>query len=147
MPEAGFALGGRTAMAKSVEFVTLIPIRNMSRAIRFYTKQLGGRVVMRGTGQMRNSWSSLRIAGHHVWLIAPDKREKRSLAYTTLVVTNAKRYVRSLQRKGVRFQPGESMGPGSKVEGPVVSTPYGTTAFFKDPEGNLWMVFQIPSGM
>jgi catechol 2,3-dioxygenase-like lactoylglutathione lyase family enzyme len=134
-------------MAKNVEFVTLIPIRNMSRAIRFYTKQLGGRVTMRGTGQMRNSWSSLSIAGHHVWLVAPDKREKRSLSYMTLIVKDAKRYVRSLQAKGVKFQRGESMGPRSKVEGPVVSTPYGTTAFFKDPEGNLWMVFQIPAGM
>jgi len=134
-------------MAKSVEFVTLIPIRNMSRAVRFYSKQLGGKVTMRGTGEMRDSWTSMSIAGHHVWLVAPDKREKRALAYTTLMVKNAKRYVKSLQRRGVRFQRGESMGPDSTVEGPVVSNPYGTTAFFKDPEGNLWMVFQVPSGM
>jgi len=134
-------------MAKSVEFVTLIPIRNMSRAVRFYSKQLGGKVTMRGTGDMRNSWASMKIAGHHVWLVAPDKREKRGLAYTTLLVKSAKRYVKSLQRRGVRFQRGESMGPGSTVDGPVVSTPYGTTAFFKDPEGNLWMVFEAPSRM
>ncbi|HXY46330.1 MAG TPA: VOC family protein [Thermoplasmata archaeon] len=134
-------------MAKSVEFVTLIPIRNMSRAVRFYSKQLGGKVTMRGTGEMRDSWTSMSIAGHHVWLVAPDKREKRALAYTTLMVKNAKRYVKSLQRRGVRFQRGESMGPDSTVEGPVVSNPYGTTAFFKDPEGNLWMVFQVPSGV
>ncbi|HXW67322.1 MAG TPA: VOC family protein [Thermoplasmata archaeon] len=134
-------------MAKSVEFVTLIPIRNMSRAIRFYTKQLGGRVTMRGTGEMRNSWTAMSIADHNVWLVSPDKREKRSLSYMTLIVKNAKRYVKSLQRRGVSFQRGESMGPGSKVEGPVVSTPYGTSAFFKDPEGNLWMVFQVPAGM
>ena len=134
-------------MAKSVEFVTLIPIRNMSRAVRFYSKQLSGKVTMRGTGEMRNSWASMTIAGHHVWLVAPDKREKRALSYMTLIVKDVKRYVKSLQRRGVRFQPGESMGPESKVEGPVVSTPYGTSAFFKDPEGNLWMVFQIPTGM
>ena len=134
-------------MAKSPELVTLIPIRNMSRAIRFYTKQLGGKVTMRGTGEMKNSWSSMSIAGHHVWLVAPDKREKRSLAYTTLLVKDAKRFVRTLQSRGVRFQRGESMGPDSTVDGPVVSTPYGTTAFFKDTEGNLWMIFQIPSGM
>jgi predicted enzyme related to lactoylglutathione lyase len=137
----------RATVAKSAEFTTLIPIRNMSRAIRFYTKQLGGKVTMRGTGEMRNSWCSMRIAGHHVWLVAPDKREKRSLAYMTLIVKNAKGYVKSLQRGGVRFLRGESMGPGTKVEGPVVSSPYGTSAFFKDSEGNLWMVFQIPSGM
>ena len=134
-------------MAASVDFVTLIPIRNMSRAVRFYSKQLGGKVTMRGTGEMRNSWCSMKIAQHHVWLVAPDKREKRNLAYMTLIVKDAKRYVKSLQRRGVRFQKGESMGPGSTVEGPVVSAPYGTSAFFKDPEGNLWMVFEIPRGM
>ena len=134
-------------MAKSAEFVTLIPIRNMSRAVRFYSKQLGGKVTMRGTGDMKNAWASMRIAGHHVWLVAPDKREKRTLAYATLLVSNAKRYVKSLQQRGVKFQRGESMGPDSKVDGPVVSTPYGTSAFFKDPEGNLWMVFEAPGGM
>jgi len=134
-------------MPKSAEFVTLIPIRNMSRAIRFYTKQLGGKVTMRGTGEMRNAWASLKVAGHHVWLVSPDKREKRNLAYMTLIVKNAKGYVKSLQRAGVKFQRAESMGPGSKVEGPLVVAPYGISAFFKDPEGNLWMVWQNPPGM
>ncbi|HXW35966.1 MAG TPA: VOC family protein [Acidimicrobiales bacterium] len=134
-------------MANSVQFVTLIPIRNMTRAIRFYSKQLGGKLTMRGTGAMKNSWASMKVAGHHVWLISPDRREKRNLAYMTLIVPNAKRYVKSLQSRGVKFQRGEPMGPGTTVDGPVVSSPYGTSAFFKDPEGNLWMVFEIPAGM
>jgi uncharacterized glyoxalase superfamily protein PhnB len=131
-------------MANSVNFVTLVPIRNMSRAIRFYTKQLGGQVTMRGTGEMKNDWASMRIAGHDVWLVNPEKREKRSLAYMTLLVKDAKRYVRALQKRKVKFERAQRMGPGSTVEGPLTVSPYGSSAFFKDPEGNLWMVFEGP---
>jgi catechol 2,3-dioxygenase-like lactoylglutathione lyase family enzyme len=134
-------------MAKSVSFVTLVPIRNMSRAIRFYTGKLGGKVVMRGTGEMKDSWAAMRLAGHDIWLISPDRREKRTLAYTTLLVGNAKNYVRGLQKRGVKFQRAERMGPGTTVEGSVTVSPYGNSAFFKDPEGNLWMVFEAPRGM
>jgi catechol 2,3-dioxygenase-like lactoylglutathione lyase family enzyme len=134
-------------MAKSAEFVTLVPIRNMTRAIRFYTKQLGGRLVMRGTGTMKNYWASMNVAGHQIWLVAPQKREKRSLAYMTLVVKDAKRFVRALQRRGVKFNRAEPMSPDSKVDGPLVVEKYGTSAFFKDPEGNLWMVWQNSSWM
>jgi predicted enzyme related to lactoylglutathione lyase len=132
-------------MAKSPEFVTLVPIRNMSRAIRFYSKQLGGRLVMRGTGSMKNSWASMSVAGHQIWLVTPQKREKRNLAYMTLIVKDAKRYVKTLQRRGVKFERAEPMGPDSKVDGPLVDAGYGISAYFKDPEGNLWMVWQNPS--
>jgi uncharacterized glyoxalase superfamily protein PhnB len=134
-------------MATSPTFVTLVPIRNMSRAVRFYSKQLGGKVVMRGTGEMKNSWAAMRLAGHDIWLISPDKREKRSLAYMTLLVKNAKQYTQKLKRLGVKFERATRMGPDSEVDGSVTVTPYGSTAFFKDPEGNLWMVFQAPVGM
>jgi catechol 2,3-dioxygenase-like lactoylglutathione lyase family enzyme len=132
-------------MANSAEFVTLVPIRNMTRAIRFYTKQLGGRVVMRGTGAMKNYWASMSVAGHHIWLVSPEKREKRNLAYMTLIVKDARRYVKALQKRGVKFNRAEPMGPDSTVDGPLVVAKYGTSAFFKDPEGNLWMVWQNPS--
>jgi uncharacterized glyoxalase superfamily protein PhnB len=131
-------------MADSASFVTLVPIRNMTRAIKFYTDRLGGKLTMRGTGDMKDGWASMRLAGHDVWLISPEKREKRTLAYTTLVVKNAKSYVKALQKKGVKFQRATPMGPGSTVDGPLVVNPYGTSAFFKDSEDNLWMVWQNP---
>jgi uncharacterized glyoxalase superfamily protein PhnB len=134
-------------MPSSPSFVTLVPIRNMTRAIRYFTKQLGGKLVMRGTGDMRDGWASMRIAGHDVWLIAPDARESRKLAYTSLVVKDAKRYVKTLQQRGVKFQRAERMGPEWKIDGPLMISPYGSMAYFKDPEGNLWMVFESPDDM
>ncbi|MCI4352637.1 MAG: VOC family protein [Thermoplasmata archaeon] len=122
--------------------VTLMPIINMNRAIKFYTKVLGGRMGDRARGKMRNFWASVNLGTSEVWLIAPPKREKRSLAYSTFLVKNIKSAVKVLQRKGVKFQRAERMGPDSRVEGPIAYDSFGAAAFFKDPEGNLLMVWQ-----
>ena len=37
--------------------VTFIPIRNMSRAVKFYTKTVGGKLITRGTGKMKDFWA------------------------------------------------------------------------------------------
>lgn len=129
-------------MAPGPQWITMMPIRNMNRAIRFYTKCLGGRVVYRGTGSMRNFWAWLKVGGGDVWLVVPDKREKRSLAYSLLLVKNAKSAVAKLQAKGVKFQRPPRMSPKTRIEGLVAYEPYGAAAFFKDPEGNLLMLWQ-----
>jgi catechol 2,3-dioxygenase-like lactoylglutathione lyase family enzyme len=126
---------------------TLVPVRNMNRAVKFYTKTLGGRVAYRGEGQMRNMFASLVLGKDEVWLITPDKREKRTLAYTSFVVKNIKSFVRGLQRKGVRFQRAQRVGPETKVDGPIAYESFGASAFFKDTEGNLMMVWQGGSSM
>ena len=134
-------------MAAKNRVATLTPIKNMNRAIQFYTKKLGGRLVERAPGEMRNMWAALSLAGHDIWLITPGKREKRTLAYTTFVVNNIKSYVRALQRKGVKFEKAERMGPESRIEGSVTYESFGASAFFKDSEGNLLMIWQSSPAM
>ena len=129
-------------MATGARLVTLIPIRDMNRAIKFYTKAVGGRLKDRGRGRMRNFWASMKLADSEVWFIAPDKFEQRKLAYTMLLVKNIKGFVRKLQTNGVRFQRAERLGPGTRVEGPIAFESWGAAAFFKDSEGNLMMVWQ-----
>jgi predicted enzyme related to lactoylglutathione lyase len=122
--------------------VTLIPIRNMNRAIKFYTKALGGRLGMRARGEMRDSWASIDLHGSDVWLITPQKREKRTLAYSTLLVRSIKDTVNRLRRRGVKFERAERMSPESRIEGPITYESFGASAFFKDSEGNLLMIWQ-----
>lgn len=129
-------------MATNARFVTLIPIRNMDRAIKFYTKTLGGRLQMRADGPMKNYWAALKIGGADVWFVDPGEREKRKLAYTTFEVKNIRRYVKALQAKRVKFQAAERMDKETKVEGPIAFDRFGASAFFKDAEGNLLMVWQ-----
>lgn len=114
----------------------------MNRALKFYTKTLGAKLDARGPGRMRDMWASLHLAGVDVWLIAPQRREKRTLAYTTLLVKNIRTSVRTLSKKGVRFQRAERMGPRTRVEGPIAFESFGASAFFKDSEGNLIMIWQ-----
>lgn len=129
-------------MAGKARLVTLMPVANMNRAIRFYTKSLGARLSYRGRGAMRERWASLRFGSDEVWLIRPETRERRKLAYSTLLVPDIKRTVGRLVRNGVRFQRAEAGSPKSRIEGPISFEPFGASAFFKDSEGNLLMVWQ-----
>lgn len=121
---------------------TLMPVRNMNRAIRFYTKTLGGKVRFRGQGAMRNSWASLTLGKNEIWLITPQKREKRTLAYSTFLVKNIRSVVKELKSKGVSFQRAERMGPDTRIEGPIARESFGAAAFFRDSEGNVLMIWQ-----
>ncbi len=129
-------------MLSKASFASLIPIKNMNRAIGFYTKSLGGRLNMRADGEMRNAWASVNVGKSEFWLVKPDKHEKRGLSYYAFVVKDIKKTVAGLKKKGVRFLPAERVGPGSRTEGPITYSPYGAAAIFKDPEGNLLMLWQ-----
>jgi len=129
-------------MAIQSRLVTLMPIRKMDRAIKFYTRSLDAKMGDRARGAMRNMWASVRLGGCDIWLIAPEKFERRSLAYTTLLVKNIRSSVRALAKKGVRFEKATRMGPQTRVEGPIAFESWGAGAFFKDSEGNLLMLWQ-----
>ncbi|MCI4365299.1 MAG: VOC family protein [Thermoplasmata archaeon] len=114
----------------------------MNRAIKFYTKAMGGKLKYRGRGAMKDFWASVSLGDDIVWLIAPMKREKRTLAYNTFLVKNIKSFVKAKQQKGVKFKRAEKMGPDTKIDGPIAWEPFGASAFFQDTEGNLLMVWQ-----
>ena len=142
-------IGGRkeSKMAAKPQVVTLVPIKKMDRAIKFYTKSIGCRLAMRGEGDMKDGWASLKLGTAEFWLISPEKQEKRKLAYNELVVKNIKSFVKGLQKKGVKFEKAEDMGEGSKIDGPIASAMWGSSAFFQDSEGNMLMVWENGKGM
>jgi catechol 2,3-dioxygenase-like lactoylglutathione lyase family enzyme len=129
-------------MATGPRLVTLIPIRKMDRAIKFYTSKLGAKLIYRGRGEMKNFWASLKVGGAEVWFVAPGRQERRKLAYQTFLVKDIKRYVSKLQRGGVKFEKAERISKETKVEGPIAFEPSGASAFFRDSEGNLLMAWQ-----
>ncbi len=130
-------------MLTKASFATLMNIHNMDRAIKFYTKTLGGKVQMRAPGKMKNMWASVKVGREEFWLISTPGQPKRpELAFSTFIVKDIKGEVESLKKKGVRFQPGESMN-GGRVEGPISYDDYGASAFFKDSEGNLLMLYMM----
>ncbi len=131
-------------MISKAGFATLVSIRDMDRAINFYTKKLGGKLQDRATGEMKNMWASIKLGREDLWLVRPPGRQvkKPDLAFFTFIVKDIKEEVASLKKKGVKFQKAEPMGDGSTVDGPIGTDPFGSTAFFSDTEGNLLMLWQ-----
>jgi hypothetical protein len=93
---------------------------------------------------MRNFWASVNVGKTEFWLIKPEKREKLDLAYSTFIVKDIRKTVSALRKKRVTFLRAERMGPDSTIEGPIVTGTYGASAFFKDSEGNLLMLWEMP---
>ncbi len=125
-------------------FATFITIKNMDRALKFYTKILGGKHLTRAPGEMKNSWASLKIGREEFWLVSPPGKQpkKPDLAFFTFVVKNIHQTVSALQKKGVKFWMAEKMGEDTKIDGVVATDAFGSTAFFNDTEGNLLMLWQ-----
>jgi len=132
-------------MLSKAGFATLVPIRNMDRALKFYTKTLGGSLNMRAQGEMKNAWASVKLGKTEFWLVRPEKHEKRNLAYSTFVVKDIKKTVDGLKRKRVQFLPADRMGGDSKLDTLISHSPYGDGAILKDSEGNLLMLWENAS--
>ena len=125
---------------------TLVPVRNMDRAVKFYTQSLGGKLLHRMEGDMKDFWASVEVSGSEFWLVSPEEREKIELAYSVFMVDDMKGVVAKLKAKGVKFNRGEKTDKDSRVEGPITYDSAGAAAFFKDSEGNLLMLYQGMSG-
>jgi len=125
-------------------FATLVVVKNMDRALNFYTKKLGAKLQMRADGEMKNMWASIKIGKEDFWLIRPPRQpaKKLDLAFSAFIVKDVKKEVAELRKKGVRFQRAEKMDPNTVIDGAVATDPYGSTAFFNDSEGNLLMLWQ-----
>jgi predicted enzyme related to lactoylglutathione lyase len=61
---------------------------------------------------------------------------------STFIVDDIRAVVKDLKTKGVKFSRAEKMGKETRVEGPIAIEPFGASAFFKDSEGNILMVWQ-----
>lgn len=133
------------SLSAASKHATLIPVKDMDRAVRFYTSTLGGELVHRMEGEMKDSWASIQLSGCDFWLVAPEEREKRELAYDVFMVDDIEAAVKGLKEKGVRFSRGEKTEKDSRVEGPITYDSTGAAAFFKDTEGNLLMLYQSTS--
>jgi catechol 2,3-dioxygenase-like lactoylglutathione lyase family enzyme len=121
---------------------TLVPVRDMDRAVKFYTETLGGKLLHRMEGEAKDSWASVEVSGSDFWLVSPEEREKIELAYSVFVVDDIRGAVAKLKAKGVKFNRGEKTDKDSRVEGPITYDSSGAEAFFKDSEGNLLMLYQ-----
>jgi catechol 2,3-dioxygenase-like lactoylglutathione lyase family enzyme len=117
-------------MIKAVKFIS-IPTRDQDRALAFYTDQLGFRVVTdQPFGEQR--WIELRIPGAEtgVVLFTPPGQEDRIGGFMNMawVADDVGKTHDELVARGVEF-----------VQ-PPKTEPWGTSAIFKDPDGNTFVL-------
>lgn len=117
-------------MIKHVKFIS-IPTRDQDRALEFYTASLGFRVVTdQPFGEQR--WIELRVPGAEtgVVLFTPDGHEDRIGGFMNMAWASddVQKTYDELVARGVEF-----------VQPPRTEH-WGTSAIFKDPDGNTFVL-------
>jgi len=118
-------------MLKRIKFVG-IPVRDQQKALEFWTQLIGFQVATdqpMGDGQR---WIELRIPGSQTGLalFTPKGHEDRIGTFQSLsfVADDVERTYRELSTRGVEFPQ------------PPRKESWGTSAIFKDPEGNSFVI-------
>jgi predicted enzyme related to lactoylglutathione lyase len=121
----------RSAMITHVKFVG-VPTRDQSRALRFYTEQLGFEIASDQPFDDKQRWIELRIAlsPTRVVLFTPEGHENRIGTFFNgaLACDDVEATYRQLRQRGVEF----TSEPQKQ--------PWGTFATFKDPDGNQFVL-------
>ncbi|MGH7572606.1 MAG: VOC family protein [Gemmatimonadota bacterium] len=118
-------------MIKRIKFAS-IPVTDQDRALEFYTKGLGFRVITDSPFDERQRWIELGIpkAETRLVLFTGEGQEKMIGGFMNVVfmASDVEATARELEARGVTF-----------VQGPTKAN-WGTSAIFKDPDGNQFLV-------
>ena len=118
-------------MLKRIKFVG-IPVRDQQKALDFWTRCIGFQVATdqpMGDGQR---WIEIRIPGSQTGLalFTPKGHEDRIGTFQSISfeADDVERTHRELSERGVEFSQ------------PPRKEPWGTSAIFKDPDGNSFVI-------
>jgi catechol 2,3-dioxygenase-like lactoylglutathione lyase family enzyme len=118
-------------MIKAIKFAN-IPVTDQDRALEFYTKKLGLRVISDRPFNSRQRWIELGIPRAETRLVlftAPGQDSLMGgLMNVTFSADDVEATARELKTRGVEF-----------VQEPKKAD-WGTTAIFKDPDGNQFVL-------
>jgi len=118
-------------MIKAIKFVS-IPVRNQDNALAFYTEKLGFLVATDQAFDDTQRWIELRIPGAETRLVlfTPAGLENRigTFSGVSFIADNVEKTYAELSARGVEFT-----GPPNKAD-------WGTSAIFKDPDGNMFVL-------
>lgn len=120
-----------TAMIKGIKFVG-VPVRDQDRALEFYTKKLGFAITTDQPFTDDQRWIELRIPGADSGLVlfTPKGQEDRIGTFTSI----------SFWTKDVQKTYDELVSRGVEFTGPPVVADWGSSAIFKDPDGNQFVL-------
>jgi len=118
-------------MIKGIKFVG-VPVRDQDRALEFYTKKLGFSITTDQPFNDKQRWIELKIPGADtgVVLFTPEGHEDRIGSFQSISfwTANVQRTYDDLSARGVEFL------------GPPTTADWGSSAIFKDPDGNKFVL-------
>ena len=118
-------------MISHVKFVS-IPTRDQDRALKFWTEQVGCRVLTDQPFNDKQRWIELRVGSSETRLVLfvfDEQGLKPGMAFNgALACDNVEQTYQELVAKGVEF----SSTPQKQ--------PWGTFAVFNDPDGNQFVL-------
>jgi predicted enzyme related to lactoylglutathione lyase len=118
-------------MLKQIKFVS-IPVRDQDRALLFWTEKMGLQIVTDQPMGPGLRWIELKIPGAQtgIALFTPPGQEERigTFANLSFAADDVERTYRELTERGVEF-----------TQAPKKES-WGTSAIFKDPDGNTFVL-------
>ena len=112
--------------------VVSIPTRDQDRALKFWTEQVGFRVLTDQPFNDKQRWIELKVPGQEtgVVLFTPEGHEDRIGSFHSISfwTSNVQKTYDELTARGVEFV------------GPPVTADWGSSAIFKDSEGNQFVL-------
>jgi catechol 2,3-dioxygenase-like lactoylglutathione lyase family enzyme len=118
-------------MIKAIKFAS-VPVRDQNRALTFYTKTLGFKVLTDQPFDDTQRWIELGLPRGETKLVlfTPPGHEAQigGFSHVTFTTDDVEGTARELMAKGVEF-----VQPPKKAD-------WGTAAVFKDPDGNQFVL-------
>lgn len=118
-------------MIRGIKFAS-IPVADQDRALEFYTQKLGFRIMTDAPFSDDQRWIELGIpnAETRLVLFTPDEHRDRIGTFSNIAfwTDNVRRTYEELKSKGVEFQ------------GEPEEADWGSSAIFKDSEGNVFVL-------
>ena len=118
-------------MIKGIKFAS-VPVRDQDRALEFYTRKLGFTVATDQPFNDKERWIELKIPGAETRLVlfTPEGHESRIGQFQAIsfVADNVRKTYEELSGRGVEF-----LGPPQEAD-------WGSSAIFKDQDGNQFVL-------
>jgi catechol 2,3-dioxygenase-like lactoylglutathione lyase family enzyme len=118
-------------MIRGIKFVS-VPVTDQDRALQFFTEKLGFKVATDQPFNGKQRWIERLIPGAETGLVlfTPEGHEDRIGSFQPLSFTSDDAFAtaKTMKERGVEF-----------VSDPK-KEPWGTSAIFKDPDGNQYVL-------
>ncbi len=124
-------------MLANSPITTIVPVRQIERARRFYEDKLG--LIAEGA-HGDGSFAMRSASGGTLSLLPRPDQPKSGLTVLSFEVADVEAEIRDLERRGVRFEDYDL--PGLKTVNHVFANEGEKCAWFTDPEDNVLCIHQ-----